>query len=129
MNDSLDVEELFLGFYEAPSTTSKSLEGIIRDILHRYDLPVSNIRGQCYDGATNMSGIRSGVQTRLLKDAPRATFVHCVAHRVNLFIQDSVKAVNECRDTLAIVKDLINFVRDSPKRLSKFKSKRLKWLS
>lgn len=112
---------MFLGFYNTDSTTSKILTDIILDILHRFDLSTSNIRGQCYDGAANMSGIFNGVQARILEIEEKAFFVHCTAHNLNLVVQDSVKSITECRDTLNIIKDLINFIKDSPRRLAIFK--------
>ncbi|XP_046980873.1 uncharacterized protein LOC124545954 [Schistocerca americana] len=50
----------------------------------------------------------------------RAIFVYCLAHCLNLTLQDTVKAVPECRNVLNVMKDLIHFVRDSPKRLDLF---------
>ena len=37
----------------------------IEDILLRLNLRIDNCRGQCYDGASNMSGAKSGVASRL----------------------------------------------------------------
>jgi len=37
----------------------------IKDILAQCDLPLSQFRGQAYNGASNMSGIRKGVQALL----------------------------------------------------------------
>ena len=34
----------------------------IKDILIRCCLPLSQCRGQAFDGAANMSGVRNGVQ-------------------------------------------------------------------
>lgn len=118
----LEAEEIFLGFYEVENTTAASLYSVIKDILIRFDLPLSNCRGQCYDGARNMAGGKNGVQAKILGDERKALFVHCLAHSLNLVAQDAIKTIPVCRDTLNLVKDLINFVRDSPKRLAMFQS-------
>ena len=34
---------------------------MIKDCLQRLNLSISKVRGQCYDGASAMSGARSGV--------------------------------------------------------------------
>ena len=41
------------------------------------NLSISNCQGQCYDGASNMSGIRHGVATQFLSDESRALYNHC----------------------------------------------------
>lgn len=41
----------------------------IRDILIRCSLPISQCRGQAFDGASNMSGIRNGVQALVKKSS------------------------------------------------------------
>ena len=42
---------------------------------------------QTYDGAANLSGSRSGVQTRIKDHYPYAHFIHCYAHKLNLILQ------------------------------------------
>ena len=51
---------------------------------------------------------------------PRALYVHCFSHFLSLAFQDSVSVVPQCRDAMNQIKDLINFVRESPKRLTWF---------
>ncbi|ESN94343.1 hypothetical protein HELRODRAFT_164170 [Helobdella robusta] len=50
-----EAEEMFVGFYGVESTTSAALYSVIKDVLLRFNLPLSNCRGQCYDGARNMA--------------------------------------------------------------------------
>ena len=49
------------------------------------------IRGQGYDGAANMSGETSGLQARVKAVSPRAAYVHCASHCLNLVIMTSSK--------------------------------------
>ena len=44
---------------------------MIKDTLLRLNLSLTRVRGQCYDRAANMAGIRSGVAKQLLEE-PRA---------------------------------------------------------
>lgn len=119
---SLDLvaSEHFLGFYSTSSTKAETLFDIIKDVLLRFNLHISKMRGQCYDGAANVSGKISGLQRRIQEEEPRALFVHCNAHNLNLVVQDGIEQVLTARKFVGEVKELINFVRDSPKRLSKF---------
>lgn len=59
------VNESFLGFH---TITDQSAEGISDEIIHLLEeknLSINKCRGQGYDGAATMSGIYSGVQTRI----------------------------------------------------------------
>ena len=46
-----------------PSTTASILTTTIKDVLIRCIRPLSNCRGQAYDGAANMMGHLRGVAT------------------------------------------------------------------
>ena len=63
--DNLEVHEEFLGLYHVPSIDAQTLTTVAKDTLVRMNLPLSKLRGQCYDGASTMRGARSGVATRI----------------------------------------------------------------
>lgn len=52
----LEVQEDFIGLYTIPDITANTILGVIKDTLLRLNLGFSRCRGQCYDGASNMSG-------------------------------------------------------------------------
>lgn len=112
--------EYFMGFYSTTSTTAETLFNIVKDVLVRFRLPLEKLRGQCYDGAANVSGKISGLQQRLQSEEARAIFVHCNAHNLNLAVQDGIEKVLEAKKFIGVIKDMINFVRDSPKRIARF---------
>lgn len=66
-------------------------------------------------------GRLTGLQTRIREECPKAVFVHCNAHRVSLVVQDAICNITFVRDFIGTIKELINFIRDSPQRLAKFK--------
>lgn len=121
VDDNLKIFELFLGYYEVPATNSEMLLKILLDALVRFDLKLDKCRGQCYDGAFNMSGEITGLQTRIRKLVKRAYYVHCAGHNLNLVAQDAMKLINEIADFLSVIRDLITFVRASAKRVHIFK--------
>lgn len=122
VNTNFEVIEDFIGLYETSNTEAKTLFEIVKDILVRLDLSTENLRGQCYDGASQMSGKFTGLQ-KLIKDLqPRATYIHCTAHSLNLAVEDSLRLLPNMRDIMNLAKDLINTVRESPKRLNIFQS-------
>ncbi|VEN39225.1 unnamed protein product [Callosobruchus maculatus] len=122
VDEKLNVTEDFVGFYETKNTKSETLFSIVKDVLTRYNLDLKDVRGQSFDGAANVSGDKIGLQTRIREENPLALFVHCVPHRLNLSVQDALTGIQSVRDFIGTVKQLITFVRDSPRRLDIFKN-------
>ncbi|ODM87805.1 Zinc finger MYM-type protein 1 [Orchesella cincta] len=89
-SNNLEVEEYFLGHYATESTTGECLTKVILDSLQRFGLSLENLRGQCFDGAANMSGCFRGVQARIKSLQPKALYVHCFNHGLNLALQDTI---------------------------------------
>jgi hypothetical protein len=46
----------FIGLYRVSETTGEGIAKIATDVLLRLNLPMSGLRGQSYDGASNMAG-------------------------------------------------------------------------
>ena len=111
-----DVKEQFLGLYETTSTTSETLTDIIKDPLVRCSLSLDHLRGQCYDGASNMKGVHSGVQARIYAIQPLAVYIHCCNHSLNLALQDTARAVPQLRDALQWVHDAAKILNTSKGR-------------
>lgn len=122
VSPDLQVHETFVGFYETPSTNSSTLFEIAQDVLTRFELKMSDCRGQCFDGAANMAGNITGVQKKIIEIQPKALFVHCMNHCLSLAFQDAMSYIPQCRDAMNLIRDLVNFVRESPKRLAWFTS-------
>ena len=80
-----------MDFLEVQRITGRVLGNAIISWLKAHDISPADMRGQCYDGASNMSGARSGVKAIVQEDAPKAMYYHCAAHRLNLAI------VSACR--------------------------------
>jgi len=71
-----EVHEDVLGVKELPDTRAVTIHHEVNDILVRCMLSITQCRGQAFDGASNMSGIRNGAQALFKKDEPRALYVH-----------------------------------------------------
>lgn len=78
--------------------------------------------GQCFDGAGNMSGKVTGLQTRIKECEKSALFVHCHTHVLNLVFNDAVQNILTMRNFINMNRDLITFIRASAKRFSGFKN-------
>jgi len=60
-NNDFSVEKEFIGLYCVSTIESDTSVTILKDTLSRLNLPLSKVRRQCYDGASNMSGFKNGV--------------------------------------------------------------------
>lgn len=84
----------------------------IKDVLLRMNLRIENCRSQCYDGASSMSGLKSGVATQI---------AHCYGHALNLAAQDTLKGLRVMEDTLDTTYEITKLIKKSPKREVLFK--------
>ena len=115
------IREEFIEYIEVDNTSGLNLSDTILKKLSEWDLDISKLRGQGYDGASNMSGRFKGVKTRILEKQPLALYTHCVAHNLNLVIVESCQ-LPEIRNMIGTVKQVIIFFRESAQRNSVFKS-------
>jgi hypothetical protein len=66
VNDEGKVVERFFGFKHIEKCTSAALEEVSVDMLSSHKLSISMLRGQGYDGASNMRGTRWGSHVKRL---------------------------------------------------------------
>jgi hypothetical protein len=117
---NMQIKERFLQVCNVHTTSGDALEKVVIALLEENDLKLENIRGQGYDGAANMSGRFKGLQSRILKRNPKALYVHCQAHCLNLVLVESAKS-NICFVSFFnLVEKLYAFVANSSKRHSAF---------
>jgi len=118
VDDCFGIYEDCLGLYGLESLNAAHITAIIIDVLLRCNLNLNDCRGQGYDGAATMSGIHDGVAANILRKQKKAYFVHCNVHCLDLALQDLAKQCISMNVAINITKDIVNFVRRSPKRLN-----------
>ena len=90
VNADDDIEERFLKYIHCNTgLTGVALAGKIVETLKEEGIPIGNCRGQGYDGAGAMSSPNVGVAACIIRITPKAIFVHCGSHRLNLCVQKS----------------------------------------
>ena len=109
------VKEVFTDFLELERITGEALADAILKTLETWGLPVANMRGQCYDGGSNMAGAKSGCRAIVQRQAPMSIYVHCASHRLNLAIVSACK-IQAFKNTESCVGEIARFFRFSLKR-------------
>ncbi|XP_075521436.1 uncharacterized protein LOC142554657 [Primulina tabacum] len=112
------LTERFFAIKSVSDTTSMNLKNEISNVLVHHDLHVNKIRGQGYDGASNMRGAWNGLQTLFLKDCPYAYYVHCFAHRLQLTLVSAAKDVSVIWEFFSHLDNIVNIVTSSTKRIA-----------
>nr|KAJ0203500.1 hypothetical protein LSAT_V11C500276120 [Lactuca sativa] len=78
------VIERFVGIKHVNDTSALSLKVTIYSFLSRCGLSPHRIRGQGYDGASNMRCAFNGLKTLIMKEVQSAHYIHCFAHQLQL---------------------------------------------
>ncbi|XP_052271528.1 52 kDa repressor of the inhibitor of the protein kinase-like [Dreissena polymorpha] len=116
VDKDLNVHEDFVGFHRVHSIDATTLTSVIEDTLLRMNLSLSQCRGQCYDGASNMTGAKCGVANNILAKEMRAVVTHCYGHALNLAVGDCVRQCKVLRNTMDTVHEVSKLMKYSPKR-------------
>jgi hypothetical protein len=111
-----NVTERFLGIVHVTDTTALSLKVAIESLFSKHGLSLSRLRGQGYDGASNMQGEFNGLKALILRENKSAYYVHCFAHQLQLTLVAVAKNHNVIAEFFCLVAKLINIVGGSCKR-------------
>ncbi|KAI5021452.1 hypothetical protein ZWY2020_058182 [Hordeum vulgare] len=109
--------ERFLGLVQVEDTASLTLKEAIQSLLIRHQLPLSKIRGQGYDGASNMKGHVNGLKKLIMEDSPSVYYVHCFAHQSQLTLVVVAKENIDCQWFFGQLAYLLNVLGMSCKKI------------
>ena len=116
VNKRGDVVERFLGIVHVADTMALSLKKAIYSLLAEHSLSPSKIRGQGYDGASDMKGDINGLKTLILNETPSTYYVHCFAHQLQLTLVAVSKKNIDCGWLFETLTNLLNVIGVSCKR-------------
>ena len=116
VNKHGQILERFLGLVHVRETSAICLKEGIESLFAKYGLSLSRLRGQGYDGASNMRGEFNGLKALILKENPSAWYVHCFAHQLQLVIVAVCKVNRYTCDFFNYLGLIVNICRSSCKR-------------
>jgi hypothetical protein len=100
------TRERFLDIVHVLDTSPTTLKHELSVVLVNHQLDVSKLRGQGYDGASNMRGEWNGLQAKFMEECPYAYYIHCFAHQLQLALVAAAKELPDVHnffDHLALV--------------------------
>ena len=101
--------ERLVEVFTTGDSSGSGLYDQIVGVLTKIGLSFEWIVGQSYDGAGNVSGKHSGLQSRIQLVADKALYVWCHAHRLNLVVESVLSSSTEICGALGILQELYNF--------------------
>ena len=116
IDDNLIAHEDFVSLKPVAKCTSEMIVNVIKETINQMRLKVSNLRGQCYDGAAVMTGHKNGVAAKIKEENPKCLYTHCYGHALNLCVKDACTEVPTLTETFAITKEICKLIKKSPQR-------------
>ncbi|XP_056854782.1 uncharacterized protein LOC130504215 [Raphanus sativus] len=117
------IKERFIGVVHVKETSSLTLKLAIDGLFAKYGLSLKNVRGQGYDGASNMKGEFNGLRALILRENSSSYYVHCFAHQLQLVVVAVAKKHFEVGEFFDMISTLLNVVGASCKRQDELKEK------
>jgi hypothetical protein len=87
------VNEYFISIIHIISSTGVSLTEEMKAQFAVLEINLCDCCGKAYGKGANMVGRHQGVESRILSENPRALFVPCSAHSLNLLLGDMASSV------------------------------------
>uniref|UniRef100_A0A8C9JB55 Zinc finger MYM-type containing 1 n=1 Tax=Panthera tigris altaica TaxID=74533 RepID=A0A8C9JB55_PANTA len=122
MSKAVLIKERFLGFIDVEEMTGTDLHRTIKTYLQQIGVDLSKICGQAYDSTMNLRGKFNKVAAEFKKEEPRALYIHCYAHFLDLAVIRFCKEVKELRITLNTLSSLFNTIHMSGEMSAHFQN-------
>jgi len=121
MDNDFNIWEKSIGCYHMKNSNAESLANKIFKILSTNKLDKMNCIGQCYDGASVMSGDFLWVQERIRSEVPHVIiYIYCYAHRLNLYLVQTLQNIPYISNFFNTIQDLYKFIMNSQIRYELF---------
>jgi hypothetical protein len=110
------LKERLIGDVHVSEIIALCLKSNIDKLFTKYKLSWKQVRGQGYDGASNMRGEFNGLRALIMKENSSAYYVHCFAHQLQLVIVAVAKKNDDVSDYFDMISLLLNVAGASCER-------------
>ena len=125
VDESGCIQERFFDLIHVKDTMALTLKKELCAVFSKHNLDISNIRGQGYDGASNMRGEWNGLQALFLNDYPFAYYVHCYAHQLQFILVAASRKVILVHQFFSNLTFIVNIICSSSKRHDELQAAKL----
>ena len=119
----VEVKESFIDFIQIKEKDAANIEKTICAKIETDGLSLNDCCSQCYDNAAVMSGPLSGVQQRILNKNPKAIFINCDNHSLNLACLHAASQEISIINFFGIIEAVYNFFVSSTNRWDELQQK------
>ena len=103
---------------DSPSADASTITNRIIETMDKFSLDSKKLTSFVSDGASVMTGSRSGVATRLKELNPQLLNFHCICHRLALACTDTLTSVFYISSVLKWLSQLWYMFQNSPKKMA-----------
>ena len=117
------INERLVALKHVESIKGKFLSDVLVEELKKMSIPLKNMVGKGFDGASNMSGKDNGMQQKLTEaGAILSLYFHCFAHKLNLVLAKASETLQPVQDVFNTIGAIYKELEGSPKREEVYKS-------
>ena len=115
-NNEVQIKEFFLNFFPLRGKNADEITKSTLNELQQNGLDIIVYRGQAYDNASTVAGVRTGVQRRIEGVNSKALFIPCGNHSLNLPGVHAVGLSEVSETFFAVVERIYSFFSASTHR-------------
>lgn len=113
INDTNEIVEHTISFFNAKDTSGEALYESLRTIITEVGLSLGNVVGCSFDGAWNMRSEFCGVNSFLQAENMYCIYIWCLSHRFNLVVSFATKHSPQIKSILKTAEDSAKMFRSS----------------
>ncbi|KAL4084049.1 hypothetical protein QTP88_029365 [Uroleucon formosanum] len=112
-----NVTERLFALLKVEDSSGEGYYNMLKSLFQKHNMNFTNVIGEAFDGASNMRGQFSGLQSRIKEQNPKSIYIWCYSHVLNLCICDTCQNIN-AKNLFGFLNRLSTFFRESFKRMN-----------
>lgn len=112
-----EIKERLFAVVNVINSSGKALFELLKDCFNQHGLHLDKVVGESFDGASNMSGSFSGLQSLIKSINNKSVYIWCYSHVLNLCICDTVSNL-DAKNLFGLLNRLSTFFSSSYKRMN-----------